>query len=155
MNTLDPSLLAQLYKQDSSDPFLMAITLSHSSFTTLHLVNNSENITSNGIVFQSFPMTIILPVDDGESLREASIEFDNVSLQLIDEIRTVTSPIDVKIQMILASNPDLVQIELNDLRIRNISYNKQKITAKLIMDDFMSTNLTSEQYVPTIYPGLF
>lgn len=154
-NTLSPALLAQLYGQDSNDPFLMLLTISHASFTTLRLVNNTEDIVSNGNTFTAFPFRVNLSVDDGESSREVGIEFDNVSLQLIDEIRTVTTPMAVKLEMVLASDPDFIQIEVNDLQIRNITYNKQTVTAKLIMDDFLSTELTSEKYTPTLYPGLF
>ena len=154
-NTLSPSLLAQLYGQTSSDPFLMLVTISHSAFSTIRLVNNTENIISNGNTFMAFPVRIVLPVDDGETAREVSMELDNVSLELIDEIRTVTTPMDVKIEMVLASDPNFVQISLEELKIRNVSYDKQRITAKLYMDDFLSTSMTSEQYTPQNFPGIF
>ena len=94
-------------------------------------------------------------MDDGESTREVSIEFDNVSLTLIDELRTVTSPIDVKIDMILSSNPDDIQISLDELKMRNVTYNKQTVSARLYLDSFLNVELTSERYSPKLYPGLF
>jgi len=154
-NDLTPALLVQLYGQDSSDPFLMLVTLSHTSFGNICLVNNSENITSNSIIYTAFPMSIILPADDGEKSREVSIEFDNVSLELVNEIRTVTTPINIKVDMVLASNPNIVQISLDDLKVKNITYDKSRIRAKIIMDDFLSVELTSEKYNPSNFPGLF
>lgn len=154
-NELSQSLLSQLFKQNSEDPFFMLVTLSHSSFDTLYLVNNTEELISNGNTFLPFPMRVTLPTDDGETLREVSIEFDNVSLELIDELRSVTDLIDVKIEMVLASNPDFVEIELAELKIRNITYNKQTVQAKLFMDDFLNTELNSERYTPANFPGIF
>ena len=154
-NQLSPALLAQLYAQESDVPFLMLVTLTHPSFTTVKLVNNSEDIVSNGETFTSFPMRIRLPADDGESTREVSIEFDNVSRELIDELRTVTTPIDVKIEMILASNPDDIQITLDELKMRNVTYNKSIVSARLYLDSFLNVELTSERYSPKLYPGLF
>lgn len=154
-NQLSPALLAQLYAQESDVPFLMLVTLTHPSFPTIRLVNNSEDIISNGETFTAFPMRIRLPMDDGESTREVSIEFDNVSLTLIDELRTVTSPIDVKIDMILSSNPDDIQISLDELKMRNVTYNKQIVSARLYLDSFLNVELTSERYSPKLYPGLF
>jgi len=154
-NQLSPALLAQLYAQESDVPFLMLVTLIHPSFTTVKLVNNSEDIVSNGETFTSFPMRIRLPADDGESTREVSIEFDNVSRELIDELRTVTTPIDVKIEMILASNPDDIQITLDELKMRNVTYNKSIVSARLYLDSFLNVELTSERYSPKLYPGLF
>ena len=154
-NNVSAELLAQMYGQESDDPFMMFVTLSHADFDTLYLVNNVVNQTSRGQEYQAFPMTIRLPNDDGETAREVLIDFDNVSLELIDELRSVTTPMDVKIEMILASDVDTVQLSLEELKLRSVSYDKQKISAKLYMDSFLNVELTSEKYTPTKYPGLF
>lgn len=154
-NNISPALLAQFYNQVSDDPFLMFVTLSHPDITSIYLVNNTVNQTSRGQEYQAFPMEITLPTDDGESQREVQIDFDNVSLELIDELRSITTPMDVKIEMILASDPDTVQLSLEELKLRSVTYDKQKISAKLYMDSFLNVELTSEKYTPTNYPGLF
>lgn len=154
-NQLSPELLAQLFAQESNDPFLILLTLSHDSFGQIRLVNNSENITSRGQVFQAYPMNIRLPVDDGETARNFVIEFDNVALELIEEIRTVTDDIGVKLEMILASIPDEVQMVQDELTIQSLGYNLYKITAQVILDNFLGTEMTSERYGPTNFPGLF
>lgn len=156
MRTLSNPLLAQLYASNSNDPFLVLLTLTHPSFvSTVYLVNNNEDIISNGNTFVAFPMDITIPADDGRTEKNAQIVFDNVSLELIDEIRSVTSPIEVQLQMVLASDPDTVEIELSELKMGNVSYNASTITADLYLDDFLNTDLSNEKYTPTIYPGLF
>lgn len=154
-NTLSPELLAQIYYQESDDPFLMLVTISHNSFATIRLVNNSENIISRGNTFQAYPMKIRLPVDDGQTSREAQIEFDNVGLELLNEIRSVTTYIDVKIELVLASDPDEVQISLEELKIQSVTYDKQKVSARLFLDSFLTTSLPSERYSATNYKGIF
>lgn len=154
-NQLSPELLAQLFAQESVDPFLVLFTLTHADFDTIRLVNNSETIISRGDTFLAFPISMILPVDDGQTAREVTIDFDNVSLELIDAIRTVTTQIDVKMEMVLASMPDIVQMGIDELKITNISYNKQRISARLFLDTFLSTEMTSEKYDPSNFPGIF
>lgn len=155
-NELTPELLAQIFAQESNDPFLVLVTLSHEDFADdIRLVNNTQNITSRGNVFQSFPMEIRLPLDDGESTRDFSIDFDNVSLELIEEIRTVTDTITVKLEMILASIPNEVQMVQEDLKIHSLSYTATKVSARLILDNFLNTEMTSERYGPFNFPGLF
>ncbi len=156
-NTLSNELLAQLFAQESHDPFLILVTLSHASFSQdITLANNSENIVSRGITFLSFPMRIVLPIDDGESSRNCQIEFDNVSLALISQLRTITnSDIRVKLEMVLASIPNVVQMSLEDFKIGSISYDKIKIQAELVSDNFMDFGLTSERYQPSNFPGIF
>jgi hypothetical protein len=155
-NQLSAQLLAQLFAQESSDPFLTLVTLDHELFSApIYLVNNSENITSRGNVYLSFPMRLRLPIDDGETAKSFEIEFDNVALELIDEIRTVTTEISVTIEMILASMPNDVQISQGELKIQAVSYNARSIVATIIMDNFLNTELTSERYNPSNFPGLF
>ena len=155
-NTLSPELLAQLFAQESSDPFLTLVTLSHASFASdIRLVNNSRDIVSNGQTYTAFPMKIRFPVDDGETARDFSIDFENASLELIESIRTVTTQIDVTIEMILASMPDVIQISQPDLSISSITYTAQRITAKIVMDNFLSVEISSERYNPTNFPGLY
>ena len=156
MNNLSPALLAQLYGQESTDPFLTLVTLSHASFIApVRLVNNSVAITSRGNVYEPFPMKITLPTDDGETARQVNLEFDNVSLFLVEKLRSVSTNIEVKLEMILASIPDAVQISLEELKIQSVTYDSKVVKASLFLDDFLQTELTSEKYSPTNFPGIF
>ena len=155
MRQLSNQFLAQLYSSQSDDPFLTLLEISHDSFSTLYFVNNTENITSNGQEYLAFPMILTLPSDDTETNREVTLTFDNVSLELINEIRTVTTPMDVVMKMVLASNPDNVEIEVGELKIRDLTYNVNTISCKLYMDDFLNTEIPSEKYTPINFPGIF
>ena len=156
MRDLTPALLDEFYNRTSGDPFLLLMTFSHASFASdIRLVQNSEDITSNGNLFSAFPCKIVLPVDDGETQREVTLELDNVGLDLISELRTVTDFIGVNLQMVLASNPDLIEIEVGELKIKNIQYNRKTISATLFQDDFLNSEIPSEKYTPQLYPGIF
>lgn len=155
-NELSAELLAQLFKQDSEDPFLTLVTLSHESFEDdILLVNNTKDIVSRGNTYRAFPMKIKLPIDDGETTRDFTLEFDNASLELIEEIRSVTTAINVKMEMILASLPDVVQMSQEDLSMSSLSYNVNRITARVQLDSFLNVEITSERYNPKNFPGLF
>ncbi len=154
-NPLSAELMAQIYGQESTDPLLTLVTLTHASFSAIRLVNNTADIISNGNTFTAFPMKIGMPRDDGETSREVAIEFDNINLDLISAIRTVTTQIDVTIELVLASIPDAVQMSFNELKISNVTYNKSRVTARLYLDAFLNTELSSEKYLPLNFPGLF
>lgn len=155
-NDFSPELLAQLYASNSEDPLLTLFTLEHETFDApILLVNNGTEVISRGQTFSRFPVKLILPQDDGESERVVQITFDNVSLELLDEIRTVTTPIRLKLELVLASIPDEVQMAYEELKLVQVTYNPQTISAKIIPDDFLNTSLTSEKYTPSAYPGLF
>ncbi len=153
-NLISNELKRQLFSQESDDPFLTLLTMTHETFSA-YLVNNTVDVVSNGNTFLAFPMKITLPADDGESTRDFAIDLDNVSLELIESFRSVTTAIDVKIELILASMPDTIQMSYEDLLIRSISYDSKKISAKIVLDNFLSVAMTSERYGPTNFPGLF
>lgn len=153
-NELSNELKEQLFKQESSDPFLTLLTLSGPSFN-YYLVNNTVDVFSNGQTFTAFPMKVRLPTDDGESAREFQIDMDNASLLLIRSLRAVTDPIECRIDMILASMPDVIQMSVTDLLIRSITYDEKKVSAKIVMDNFLTVAMTSERYTPSLYPGMF
>jgi hypothetical protein len=153
-NELSSELKRQLFSQEADDPFLTLVTLTHTTFTA-RLVNNTKDIVSNGFTFSAFPMRIRLPVDDGESARDFTLEFDNVSLELIQNLRSVTTPIGVKLELILASMPNTVQLSYEDLQIRSVGYDAKKISAKVVLDNFLAVAMTSEKYNPSNFPGLF
>lgn len=157
MRNLSNNMLSQLFAQESDDPFLTLFTLDHADWVEpLYLVNNTESITSNGNEFIPFPVSLTLPAEDGEGIKAVKISFDNVSRELIEEIREVTdNSITVTIQMVLTSTPDVVEIELGELKIITVTYNSDKIEATLTVDDFLNLEMTSEKYTPTSYPGLF
>lgn len=153
-NELSNEVKRQLLSQESDDPFLALVTLTHPNFTA-RLVNNSSDIVSNGFTFTAFPMKIRLPADDGETVKDFTIDFDNVSLELITQFRSVNGDIGVKIELILASMPDVIQMEHTDLIIRSVNYNAQRISAKIVLDSFLAVEMTSERYTPSLYPGMF
>lgn len=155
-NALSPQLLAQLFAQESDDAFLVLLTMTHPSFSKpVRLVNNSVDVLSRDDTYEAFPFTIKLPTDDGETVPQFEINFDNVSLELIDEIRSVTDAIGVKLEMILGSMPDVVQMTQDDLKIQSVTYTATQIQAKVILDNFLNTDMTSERYIPLYFPGIF
>lgn len=157
MRQFSNTLISEIYAQSSGDPFLTLFTLEHSDWVgPIYLVNNTESIVSNGNTFEPFPVNLTLPADDGETVPKVKISFDNVSRELVEEIRSVTdNGITVKLEMVLASDPDTVEMEIAELRIISVMYDAKKIEATLTLDDFMNTEMTAEKYTPTNYPGLF
>lgn len=154
-NSLSPELLQQMYAQESGDPFLALLTLTHSNFSTIRLVNNGVKIVSRGHTFDPYDFSLTLPPDDGDTAKTAQIEIDNTTLEFIDEIRSSTTPISVKIELILASIPDAVQYELPDMKINTVTYSTKTITATLSLDGFLQAAMNAEKYTPSNYPGLF
>ena len=154
MSNISDNAFHQMTTAVNTDPLLFLIRLFEST-ETIYLVNNTENITSNGQEYQAFPVKPTLAPDDGESQSQVQIEFDNVSLELLEEIRSTTTPIPCEIDLVLASNPDYAEISLRDLLIRNVTYDAQTIKGTLTSDDFLNSRFPADLYTPNKFPGMF
>ena len=156
MRTLSSALLTQLLSQESGDPLLTLITISHDDWSEpIRLVNNTEDVISNSVTFSKFSFRIGLPNDDVESLKQIQLSVDNTTLEFISLIRSVSTPFTVDVKYVLASIPDITQLEITGLKGRGTGYDMKSIQFTLIIDDIMNVALTSEEYSPSLYPGLF
>ena len=154
MSSISNELKAQVFAQESTDPLLTLVTLSNQTFVA-RLVNNSVDFVHSGNTYTAFPMKIKTPVDDGETTKDFTLELDNVSLELVSQMRSVTGDIGVSIKLVLASMPEVIQMEYSELLIRSISYNANTISAKIILDSALAIQMTSEKYTPSNFPGMF
>lgn len=145
----------QLLDQYSDDPCLVLLTLSHLKWETIRLVNNLEKITSRGQEFQPLAFQITLPGDDGESVPTVGITLDNVDLGLMREFRMITDSPSIKLELIFASFPDVVEMEVNDLKLDNVTYDSGQIKGTLTFDNLLNTKIPSDTYTPKDFPGMF
>jgi len=117
-------------------------------------VNNNENVTSRGQEFVAFPFEIELPGEDSDQPPTARLRIDNVDRRVIAAIRDISAPPNVTIEVILASDPDFVEIAFDALVMRNVGYDAASITGELVFEQIVvepvATNMT-----PAKFPGLF
>lgn len=149
-------LLEAALSENTSEVFLILLTFNNDSFDEpIYLVNNTENIISRDKEFLAFPFSLGLPVDDGDSLPSVTIKCENASLELIDELRKLTSPLSVTLEMIIASSPNYVETSIDDMRIASVQYDKQSLTMVATVDDLLNTSFPKERYLPSNFAGLF
>jgi len=154
---LSPKLLKEVFAQQSHDPFLFLFTFTHPNYPGqfFRFVNDLQQITSRGNVFLPSAIKITLPVEDGNSIPIVALEMDNVGLDIMTELRKVTTPFSVLIELILASDPAYVEMALEDLLLSRLTYDQSKLTGTLTSDNFLSQKIPGSIYSPQHFPGLF
>lgn len=157
MKNISNTLIEAIYKQHTDEVLLLLITLSSDDLSyDLRFVNNGPggDITSRGNVYTAFPFEASLPNDEETGLPSVKISIDNVSQDIIDEVRSITSPITVSMEVILASDPDTVEDGPYDLTLREVGWDMMKIDGTIQGDDILNQRY-GEQFTPDIAPGLF
>lgn len=153
--TLSATAVASLNAQETGEVWLVLLTISHPDLPTpIRVVNNNEDITSRGNVYQAFPFEIVLPGEDPDSPPRASIRIDNVDRSVIGLIRSISSAPSVTIEVILASQPNTVEIAYSSLALRNVRYDPSTIEGELFFEPLFNEPITATM-TPSRFPGLF
>lgn len=145
-----------LLEQNTDEVFLWLLTIEHQeSSTTFRLVNNLDDVVSRGDTYMAFPFQFVLPEDDGETLPTIQISVDNVSLELIEIVRTYGTGITITAEIIMASAPDNVEYSIDDLSLVDATYNSQSITLTAQIQDLLNQRFPADDYLPRTFPGMF
>lgn len=151
--TISNNATEQIRNRETKQAVLMLVTIYEG--TPLRLVNNLVDVVSRGNTFTAFPLSINVSADDGETLQTVNLVLDNVSLEMVDWIRTITSPVSVTIETIFSGDLNTVEQSISDLVIREISYNANTIIATLMADDDLNQKIPSDTFNSLDFPGLF
>jgi Domain of unknown function (DUF1833) len=138
----------------SDEVALVLLTITSADFTTIRVVNDGVDITSNGNTFLKFPFVIDLP-GDGEGLPIARLQIQNVSRQIWEAIEAATATINVKIEVILASAPDTIEKSFDGLELRNVVCNALTVEGELTTQQFTAEPYPHIRAIPSRLPGLF
>ena len=154
--TYSANFIEAVVSQNTDEVFLFLLTLDHDDLVSpIRVVNNVENITSNGRVYTAFPFNLILPQDDGDTLPQVIISLSNVDLSLVDEIRSLTGALTVTLEVVLASSPNTIEMSIDGMQTISIQYDAQTIQATCQVEDTMNLIFPSDAYLPFNFPGLF
>lgn len=152
-----PTAQNSLFSLDANgETWLVLLTL-RGKTDTFYVVNNNEDITSNGQLYSAYPFDITLPPDSLQKQPTVTLTIDNVSKILTDWIRNEFDPPEVAIQVVLASQPDVVEMNLDFLKLIDARWDAKTITGTLQVDDVFNAAFPSigQTYTPPQFPGLF
>lgn len=133
--------------------FLLTITLP--GLEPLRVCNNNEPFVSRGQTFQPFPFRVNLPSDDSDSLPKVSLEIANVSGEIIQFVRQSKDAPTIIVELVTSAYPDIVEKQLNFLKLTSVTYDAMVVTGSLDMDNFLSQKFPSEGYTPVPFPAIF
>lgn len=167
LNGLTPEALKALFSPDSDDTLITLITLTGSNIEepirlsdgyTQRLSETEDEIEygviSAGIEYRFLPFEINLPSEEDASLN-CGITIHDVTRTLLPEIRKLTTAPNIEIDLVLSSNPDIVEISLGDFFLGNISYSGDSITASLTVQSYENEPFPSGTFTPGYFQGMF
>lgn len=154
--TVSSSMRGAIYSQETSEAFIVLLTIDHLSLDIpIRVSGDAVNTISRGETFVAFPFEITLPDDVDNSSPKARLVIDNVDRQIVKTLREISSAADVLIEIIRASEPDTVEARFTNFKLTNVSYDALKVEGDLTIEDFTSEPFPAAIFSPSLFPGIF
>lgn len=165
MRSVSDAFRQALYAQESDEVAVCLITVTHPELadpirlstdptTMLSTDPLLYGTKSRGDDYSFVPINVMIP-EEGEEAPVAALEIDNTDLGLITAIRSVTQAASVKIEIVLASDPDTVEIEYPAMMVSHVDYDAQTIRFSLAIDSLATEPFPGTAYIPSMFPSLF
>ncbi|MBA4797014.1 MAG: DUF1833 family protein [Rhizobiales bacterium] len=163
---LSSGFLAGLYAQESEEVVVCLLTVTHpdleepirlSSDPTTRVSDDPliYATTSRSEEYLYLPFEFTLPDDKGDSPPRVQLSLDNVERSLVAVLRSFATPAGITVELVLASDPDNVEIELPALQLSDTTIDEGRISATLVADPLINEPHPAGQFTPGSFPGLF
>lgn len=136
---------------------LILIEINHDDLPQpVRVVNDMQDVTSNGNLYVGYPFNCKLPDDYENQLPKAQIIIDNVGRELMYWIDTTGGGQDstCTFKQILRSNPDVVEWEIT-MSLFNIQVTMESVIAELGFENLFNKPAIRRRYRPDTAPGIF
>lgn len=108
---------------------------------------------SNTFYFSAIEIT--LPASAPDQAPRARLAIDNVDRTLMADLRTLTSPLSVLLEVVRADAPDTVEFSVPGFQLRDITYSPQRVEGALTLRDIARDPFPAARFTPGAFPGLF
>ncbi len=172
LNSLSAAAIKAMYSQETDEQLIMLITITDptdvnnpvrlcDSYTGVlaGLSNDSElvyGVVSNGNNYIFLPLQITLPQEQETGMGQCSITLNYVTQEAITLIRSkLTEPAEARIDLILASAPNVVEASFTGFYITSATYSATQITLDLNMVSLSREPFPCYNFTPYNFPGIF
>ncbi|MBB3523076.1 DUF1833 family protein [Rhizobium sp. BK456] len=163
---LSPGFIAALYSQESDEVIICLLTVTHddleepiylSSDATTRLSDDPlvYGTESRGEQYIFLPFDFTLPDDRGDSPPRVQLTMDNIDRSLVTILRSFQTPPSIMLEIILASDPDAVEITMPLLQMSDATIEDHTISVTLVADGLINEPHPAGQFTPGAFPGLF
>lgn len=142
--------------QHTDEAFILLVEFTHvPTNETYRAALNTEDIVSQGEVYTACYFDIALPDVGNNAPQGSQLTLDNVDMRLVGLLRRITQPLKATLRVVLATTPDVIEMEFEDLTLREVNWDASKISGTLSSEDPLNQAFPSHMYDPRSFQGLF
>lgn len=171
--SMSPAALAAMYAQESDDTLVTLLTIYDpvTGDVVERLADNYSSLLSGvdyvgvddvvyGVVSRGnnyifMPLEVTLPSSDDAGSSRAQLVIRDVTRYLTPVIRSLTGPPRIKLELVLKSQPDVVEIVYDTFYLSSITYNSDQVSGELTLIDYQVEPFPIHSFTSKYFPGLF
>lgn len=165
MRSVSNSLKAAVNAPETDEVFILLLTLTHPDLEEpIRVCDNGMGTlpvsgvwgtASRGDEFVQIPMDFMLPGEGENQSPFSRIRIDNVSREVTKAVRSITSAPAVKAEVVIASDPDVVEISLDGFNLLSVTYDQFYVEGTMSVEQFEDEPFPGDRYMPSSTPGIF
>ena len=114
-----------------------------------------HGIVSRSNSFIYIPFQITMPDEQVASAPRCQITMFDVTRYLTPVLRAISNPPNVLIELVMRATPDTVEIAFSGFQMGGVTYNKDQVTAELVVQSLAAEPFPAHTFTPSYFPGLF
>ena len=141
---------------DCGEVFVVLLMVDHAALAQpIRVTSNNEQTSMGGNTFEPYPFEMQLLSDSEGKVSAAKLRIDNVSRVLTDAVRTPTTPPDVTYWVVLASDPNTIEVGPVSLKLGEVTITRDSVSGTLTPALVMNRPFPPERMTPGTTPGVF
>lgn len=153
---LSPAAAAASLAAQSPEVWLPCLVISGPGLETVRIVNNTESIARATGEFLPYPFEPELPEDAERATGTATVRLDNIDREVTRLLREYNGIATATIEVVLASQPDVVEIGPLEFSVLVAEYDELVIQLSLgNEDDLFNQRVPAQAYQPNNSQGLW
>lgn len=166
MRVLSLNFRQALFSQESSEVPIFLLTITHDQLAEPILLSTDPTTRlstdplmygteSRGQTYYYAGVQITLPSEEDRSPPASKLTISNVTRELIPLARSVSTPAAIKIETVLASDVDTVEMTFPGFQMTNLEYDVMDLNFDLTIDPLVTEPYPAGSFNPAGFPGLF
>lgn len=147
--------LKSMMARDTDEVYLLLITIDHPTFTTpIRVVNNTEDVVSNGNTFVALPFEAVLPTPGTPT---TTLKIDNVDREITDALIAADQADgkpSVTLEIVVAQRPDVVELGPFPMVLDNAPFDQLVVSGELSFGNELDQAYPGGTFNLADYPAL-
>ncbi len=167
MRTISADFRRAMFAENTEEIPVLLLSISHPDLENGDLFLSSDNAVlldfetqrrgtiSRGLSFEFLPMELSLPEDAEDASPTVQLSFRDIDQQATEILRSTVTPAYVTIEVVLASDPDFVEVEFVAFELSSADVTAESVSLNLTVDTLAAEPYPADTFTPARFGGLW